>query len=105
MTDKNISFSLEQEFEDFYENENYLVESCFNRKYEESHLSFFKTEEHKPFSFGNDIDPDVNLYKDWSSGSKYYTENQFNKLSLSGLSIIHFNSRSLYANFEQIKET
>lgn len=104
MIDKNISFSLEQSYENFYENENYLAEPCFNRIYEESHLSFLKSAEHKSFSFEKDIDPDVNFYKDWNSGSKYYTENQFNELSLNGFSIIHFNSRSLYANFDHIKE-
>ena len=104
MTDKKISFPLEQEYDDFYENENYLAEPCLNRIYEESHLSFLKLDEHKSFSFENDIDPDANFYKDWNPGSKYYTENLFNELSLDGFSIIHFNSRSLYANFDQIKE-
>lgn len=99
MTDKNVSFLLEQEYDDSYENENYLVESCYNRIYEESHLSFLKSTEHKSFSFENAIDPDANFYKDWNSSSKYYMENQFNELSLDGFSIIHFNSRSLYANF------
>lgn len=66
---KKKSFPLEQEYVDFYENENYLAEPCLNRIYEESHLSFFKSAEHKSFSFENDIDPDANFYKDWNSGS------------------------------------
>ena len=54
----------------------------------------------------SDIDPEDNFLNDVNSDCCYYTENQFkNKVNLkNGVSIIHFNSRSLYANFQDIKE-
>ena len=60
--------------------------------------------EHKSFSFENNIDPETNFYNDYKLNSEYYSENQFNNLNLQGFSIIHFNSRSLYTNFAQIKD-
>ena len=56
--------------------------------------------------FEYDIDPENNFFKNISDNCGYYTEEKFNKsIQLDkGLSIIHFNSRSLYANFGEIKK-
>ena len=56
--------------------------------------------------FEHDIDPESNFFQNISNNCGYYTEEKFNKsIKLDqGLSIIHFNSRSLYANFEKIEE-
>lgn len=52
------------------------------------------------------IDPEHNLFKNINTTYCYYTEKQFNKnITVEhGISIIHFNSRSLYTNFQSIKE-
>lgn len=87
----------------------FLVDGHFDKeKYMESKLSFLNPSEHKPFSFENDIDSEVNLY-DHESHSKYYSDSQFRNLNLQGFSIIHFSiiihfSRSLYKHFDQIKQ-
>lgn len=53
----------------------------------------------------HDIDPENNFFKNVNT-CRYYTEEQFNNdITLDRcISIIHFNSRSLYANFNHIKE-
>lgn len=66
--------------------------------------SFLNLTEHKLSTFENSIDPEANFYNENKSNSEYYAENQFNNLNLDGFSIIHFNSRSLYTNFVQIKD-
>ena len=51
-------------------------------------------------------DPENNLFFNINADCGYYTDGQYNK-TIKGdqkLSIIHFNSRSLYANFHNIKE-
>lgn len=52
-----------------------------------------------------DIDPDQNLLDNFNVNCCYYSEEQFNTTIKydHGISIIHFNSRSLYANFQSIK--
>ena len=53
------------------------------------------------------IDPVNNLYNNILVNCKYYDNFQFNVLSKkenTGLSIIHFNARSLNANFDHIKD-
>ena len=56
--------------------------------------------------FDNNIDPDNNLYNDIDLKCNYYTDNQFDTnmqdIGLLELSIIHFNARSLNANFLKI---
>ncbi len=54
----------------------------------------------------NDIEPDNNFFNSLNNNCCYYTEEQFNRaINKDGkLSIIHINSRSLYANFSNIKE-
>lgn len=53
-----------------------------------------------------DIDPENNFLNDVDTDCCYYTEDEFkNRVNLKqGVSIIHFNSRSLYANFQDIKD-
>ena len=53
-----------------------------------------------------DIDPESNFFDYVKRNCCYYTERQFKeKFNLKrGISIIHFNSRSLYANFNKIKD-
>lgn len=54
----------------------------------------------------NDIDPDNNFYNVINDSCNYYSDDQFNNRikTEQKLSIIHFNSRSLYANFDSIKQ-
>ena len=49
----------------------------------------------------NNLNPDCNFYNNINSKCNYYTEQQFdaNVNDVHGLSIIHFNARSLNANF------
>ena len=54
----------------------------------------------------DDIDPENNFYNNININCEYYTEEGFNnniKIE-DGLSIIHFNSRSLYTKLQQIKD-
>ena len=66
-------------------------------------LRSFKSSDHDVGDFDNNIDPDNNLYNDIESKCNYYTDNQFDTnmqdSGLLGLSIIHFNARSLNAIF------
>ena len=66
----------------------------------------FKYSDHDAGDFDNNIDPDNNLYNDIETKCNYYTDNQFDTnmqdIGLLGLSIIHFNGRSLNANFVKI---
>ena len=52
-----------------------------------------------------DIDPECNFFLNVNDNCSYYSEDQFiNNIKLDqSISIIHFNSRSLYANFSNIK--
>lgn len=52
------------------------------------------------------IDPDNNFFSSTSNNCLYYTEDQFNNSIKRNdeLSLIHVNSRSLYAHFDQIKD-
>lgn len=62
--------------------------------------------EHKTLDIENDIDPDNHFFHNINDNCQYYTDEQYNQsIKADGkLSIIHFNSRSMYANFENIKE-
>ena len=53
-----------------------------------------------------DIDPESNFFMNVNNNCCYYTEDQFkNNIKLDHcISIIHFNSRSLYANLTLIKD-
>lgn len=52
--------------------------------------------------FDKNIDPENNFYDNLHNNCGYYTEQQFNNniKHEHGISIIHFNSRSLYSNFQ-----
>lgn len=55
--------------------------------------------------FGSDIDPDNNLYNNIINNCEYYSDEQFKGVNMDGaFTIIHFNSRSLYKNYNNIKE-
>ena len=54
-----------------------------------------------------DIDPDHNFFDYLNNTCCYFTDEQYNDLitkPVHGISIVHFNSRSLYANFKSIKD-
>ncbi|XP_013868123.1 uncharacterized protein LOC106520513 [Austrofundulus limnaeus] len=53
-----------------------------------------------------DIDPDNNFLDYLNDNCHYYTDDNYSQCVKSDkeMSIIHFNSRSLYANYEKIKE-
>uniref|UniRef100_A0A8C6M161 Reverse transcriptase domain-containing protein n=1 Tax=Nothobranchius furzeri TaxID=105023 RepID=A0A8C6M161_NOTFU len=58
------------------------------------------------WDFDSNIDPDYNFFNNEIHECNYYNEEQFNikMKSENSLTIAHFNSRSLYANFDAIKE-
>lgn len=70
-----------------------------------SGLETFAYTEHNTHDVENDIDPENNLLNNINNSCSYYTDEQFNITFQSehNISIIHFNSRSLYANFRTIK--
>lgn len=60
--------------------------------------------EHSAQDFDHDIDPDNNFFSNVCH-SDYYSEEQFNYVDMDRkLSLVHFNCRSMYANFDCIKE-
>ena len=61
--------------------------------------------DHKSLDIENDIDPDNFFFSNINDNCYYYTENQYNQsIKADGkLSMIHFNSRSMYANLKKIK--
>lgn len=66
----------------------------------------FQFTDHKLLDLEHDIDPDNHFFPNIIDNCCYYTDEQYNQTikTDSKLSIIHFNSRSLYANFNNIKE-
>lgn len=69
-------------------------------------LGTFLYTEHKTQDMENNIDPENNLFCNINISCRYYTENQYNATirEEKNISIIHFNTRSLYANFHKMKE-
>jgi len=60
---------------------------------------------YKVNEFGGDIDPDEHLFNNIIKDCDYYTDNQFKCFYTNGaFSIIHFNSRSLNKNYNDIKQ-
>lgn len=51
-----------------------------------------------------EIDPDNRFFAHSNVNCKYYSEDEFKMINVENFSIIHFNSRSMYANFNHIKE-
>lgn len=75
--------------------------------YEEiKELETFVYTDHKSQNLVDDIDPDNNFFANTNNICSYYTDTQFNRMvnTEHKISIIHFNSRSLYSNFLHIKE-
>lgn len=74
-------------------------------EYEHLELNTFQYTEHHSQDMENDIDPENNFFANINNNCNYYTDEQFNRSikTEQQLSIIHFNSRSLYANFHSIK--
>lgn len=62
--------------------------------------------EHKIYDFDYDVDPENHVFKNTSDNCKYYTDDLFNDNVVfhNSFSLIHFNCRSLYKNFEKINE-
>ena len=69
-------------------------------------LRTFEFTEHNAQDLEQNIDPDNNFFYSINNNCTYYSDEQFNQsiTSKDQFSIIHFNSRSLYANFSNIKE-
>ena len=87
-------------------NENYGGDSVYelHSKYANLNLRTFDHMEYKTHDFGNDIDPENNFFNLINNTCEYYTDIQFKEVKSEGaLSIIHFNSRSLYKNFKKIE--
>ncbi|KAL7374674.1 hypothetical protein ABVT39_005135 [Epinephelus coioides] len=68
-------------------------------------LKTFQYTDHNTLDTENDIDPDNNFFSTINNNC-YYTDEQYNQTinTDNKLSIIHFNSRSMYANFSNIKD-
>ncbi len=62
--------------------------------------------EQNQLDFEQDIDPESNLFKNIHTNYGYFTEKEFNNKIIhgEGISVIHINSRSMYANFHSIKD-
>ena len=69
-------------------------------------LKTFQYTDHNLRDIENDIDPDNNFFSNINDNCCYYTDEQYNQTIKTDnkLSIIHFNSRSMYANFNNIKD-
>lgn len=74
---------------------------------EHNHLKLetFEYTDHNSQDLEHEIDPDNNFFSSIMNYYNYFTTEQFNRsISMDRkLTIIHFNSRSLYANFSHIK--
>uniref|UniRef100_A0A669C5X4 Reverse transcriptase domain-containing protein n=1 Tax=Oreochromis niloticus TaxID=8128 RepID=A0A669C5X4_ORENI len=73
---------------------------------EKMNFKMFNYAEHNMHDPETNIDPDNYFYNNNNSTCEYYTDDQFNmniKMA-NALSVIHFNSRSLYKNFSKITE-
>ena len=69
-------------------------------------LNTFEYTDHSALDLEHEIDPDNNFFSTINNNCHYYTGEQFNRSikTVGKLSIIHFNSRSLYANFTSIRD-
>ena len=74
--------------------------------HEKLELRTFQYTDHNLLDLEHDIDPDNNFFSNINDNCCYYSAEQYNQTiqTDSKLSIIHFNSRSLSANFNNIKE-
>ena len=91
------------EFKQTIKNENdEVLKNC-----SEFNFNPFSYTEHNYFDYEDDIDPDNNFYNSINVQCHYYTDEKFMKSKFvksneKGLSIIHFNGRSLKANLDKI---
>ncbi|XP_042076683.1 uncharacterized protein LOC106633234 [Haplochromis burtoni] len=62
--------------------------------------------ENKTLMYDSNIDPDCNFFNNKTNECNYYTNEQLKKEFKveQGITMVHFNSRSLYANFQSIKD-
>lgn len=74
--------------------------------HDQNELIPYEYTEHSIYDVNNEVDPDNNFLVARKNDCAYYSTDEFNcKFNLNGLfSLIHFNSRSLYAHFDEIKE-
>lgn len=75
-------------------------------EYDLMELNLTDYTEHNSLELEDQIDPDNMFLSSIPTNCKYFTENDFNNSveSQGKFSVIHFNSRSMYANFNTIKE-
>ena len=74
------------------------------RDYESLGLKMFEYREHKLHDMDSDIDPENHFYNNINNQCEYYTEAQIKGNMQGTISIIHFNCRSMKANFSKIKQ-
>ena len=91
------------------ENNNLELNSNLSDIYKNSldfHFEPFNYTEFRSSDFESDIDPENHFFNQINIDCKYFTESQLNHTisKEKGLSIIHFNCRSLNANFKKIEE-
>ena len=80
-------------------------ERAINRQpYEHYNFENFNHTDHKTHEIDYDLDPENNFYNNINNNCQYYTDDQFKKARMEGISIVHFNSRSLNKNFGKIKK-
>ena len=73
----------------------------------EQKFDSFKYSEYKMCDYENRVDPENNYYNDLALTCKYFTDSQFNNdvyVSKTIFYLIHFNARSLSANFGEIQD-
>ncbi len=74
-------------------------------EYNHLELQTFQYTDHNTQDMEYDIDPDNNFYSSINNNCSYCTDELYNQIDKDGkLSIIHINSRSLYANVTNIKD-
>ena len=68
-------------------------------------LKTFEYTEHKMHDMDSEIDPENNFFNTINNHCEYYTQEQIKRKDMEGsISIIHFNCRSMKANFSKIKQ-
>lgn len=75
-------------------------------QHQQMELETCEYKEHTTTETDTEIDPDNNFLSSIVKNCNYFTQKQYENSvkSEDNLSIIHFNSRSMYTNFEAIKD-
>lgn len=62
--------------------------------------------DYKVYDFENQVDPENHVFNNLIDNCKYYSDDELNaKIAMDNtFSLIHFNARSMYANFNKMKE-